>query len=89
MRKNTECFNNPQTGKIRNIPWNFSKFLVDENGNIIAYLNPRQSLYSRIDQIEVMVGLKKDGNVELLSNFVDTGPMTTTGKHNLVWRNKS
>lgn len=58
IRKNIECFNNPQTGKIRNIPWNFSKFLVDENGNIIAYLNPRQSLYTIIDQIEVMIGLK-------------------------------
>jgi len=29
LRKKTRCFMNPETGKIKNIPWNYSKFLVD------------------------------------------------------------
>ena len=49
LRKNTESFINPSTGKIRNIPWNFSKFIVNEEGKVIAYLNPRKSIYSLID----------------------------------------
>lgn len=58
LRKNTDCFINPQTGKIKNIPWNFAKFVADANGNIIFYSNPRQSLYRNIDEIEVFLGLK-------------------------------
>ena len=41
LRNNTECFKNLNTGKIKNIPWNFSKFIVDSEGNVIKYLNPR------------------------------------------------
>lgn len=37
LRKTTECFYNKQTKKIKNIPWNFSKFLVDSNGTVVAY----------------------------------------------------
>ena len=59
LRRNTECFNNKKTGKIRNIPWNFSKFIVDAKGQILMYINPRQSLYRNIDEFEVLLGLKE------------------------------
>ena len=49
IRKNVECFNNPKNNKIRSIPWNFCKFLVNRDGQFIGYLNPRQSLYTSID----------------------------------------
>jgi glutathione peroxidase len=58
LRKQTECFHNKQTGKIRNIPWNFTKFIVDSTGKVVMYQNPRESLYRRIDEIEVLLGLR-------------------------------
>lgn len=29
LRKNTESFVNTSSGKVKNIPWNFAKFLVN------------------------------------------------------------
>lgn len=58
LRKSTECFVNKQTGKIKNIPWNFTKFVIDENGKIVMYQNPRESLYRYVDEIEAVLGLR-------------------------------
>ena len=41
LRKNTECFHNRSTGKVKSLPWNFCKFLIDEDGKILYYLGPR------------------------------------------------
>jgi len=60
LRKQTECFYNGETGKIKNIPWNFSKFVIDSEGKIIMYGNPRDSFYRNIDEIEILLGLKGD-----------------------------
>ena len=62
LRKITPCFQNPETGKIRNIPWNFAKFIIDPEGEVVFYSNPRQSLYRNIDEIEVILGLKMDSD---------------------------
>lgn len=37
LRKTTDCFHNKQTGKIKNIPWNFAKFILDNNGDVVMY----------------------------------------------------
>ena len=58
LRKNTPCFHNTATGKIKNIPWNFTKFVVDETGKMVMYQNPRESLYRCIDEIEAVLGLR-------------------------------
>ena len=58
LRKKTSCFQNLETGKVRNIPWNFAKFIIDEKGEIVIYSNPRQSLYKSIDEIENILGIK-------------------------------
>ena len=60
MRKQTGCFYNNDTGKIKNIPWNFAKFVIDSDGNVVMYANPRESLYRNIDEIECVIGLKGD-----------------------------
>jgi glutathione peroxidase len=60
LRKQTECFYNSETGKIKNIPWNFSKFVIDSEGKVVMYGNPRESLYRYIDEIEAILGLKGD-----------------------------
>lgn len=60
LRKQTECFYNSETGKIKNIPWNFAKFVIDSEGKVVMYANPRESLYRNIDEIEAVLGLKGD-----------------------------
>ena len=60
LRKMTRCFYNTESGKIKNIPWNFAKFIIDSSGNVVIYSNPRQSLYLSIDEIEVILGLKQN-----------------------------
>ena len=58
LRKNTACFHNKENGKIKNIPWNFTKFIIDAQGTLIMYQNPRESLYNKIDEIECVLGLR-------------------------------
>ena len=43
--------------QIQNIPWNFSKFLIDENGQVSAYYTPKQNPDECISKIEEMLGL--------------------------------
>lgn len=62
LRKTTECFYNKQTKKIKNIPWNFCKFILDSDGKVLAYQNPRESLYNCVDEIEAILGLKGGDN---------------------------
>ena len=58
LRRSTECFHNKETGKVKNIPWNFSKFVIDPQGKVVMYQNPRESLYRNIDEIEAVLGLR-------------------------------
>jgi hypothetical protein len=69
LRKKTNCFTNPKTGKIKNIPWNFAKFIIDANGEVVIYSNPRQSLYKSIDEIESLLGLKTGSEVDFKSGL--------------------
>jgi hypothetical protein len=69
LRKKTKCFTNPTTGKIKNIPWNFAKFILDANGEVVIYSNPRQSLYKSIDEIEAILGLKNASEVDFQSGL--------------------
>ena len=39
LKENSEL--NEGGGQLRNIPWNFAKFLVDSKGNVIAYYDPQ------------------------------------------------
>jgi glutathione peroxidase len=38
LKYNTKDFN--QNGALKNIPWNFTKFLVDSNGKVVNYYAP-------------------------------------------------
>ena len=58
LRKNTPAFKNNVSGKIKNLPWNFCKFLIDSEGKVLIYLNPRKSLYSQLDEIESLLVLR-------------------------------
>lgn len=58
LRRNSPEFYNEKTGKIKNIPWNWAKFILDEKGTIITYQHPRESLYHKIDLIEEVCGVR-------------------------------
>ena len=40
---------------VQNIPWNFAKFLVDSNGKVIKYYNPKIEPNSMEDDIKKML----------------------------------
>jgi len=37
---------------LKNIPWNFSKFLVDKNGKVVAYYGPKVQPNDIVKEIE-------------------------------------
>ena len=37
------ALHNPKTGLTQQCPWNFTKFLVDRNGKVVGYYNPKQN----------------------------------------------
>ena len=46
---------NPATQTATTIPWNFAKFLVDEQGHVVAYHHPRTNPLSMRDEIMKML----------------------------------
>ena len=42
-------------GKVKEVPWSFTKFLVNREGQVEYYFDPRYSLYKMTDEIEKML----------------------------------
>ena len=42
LRCNSELYDR-SSGKAKQIPWNFGKFLLDEEGKVVKYFNPTVS----------------------------------------------
>lgn len=40
-----------------NIPWNFSKFLVNKDGDVVAYYGPQRSPDSMKDDIDKLIAM--------------------------------
>jgi glutathione peroxidase len=40
LRRNSELFD-AKKGEAKEIPWNFAKFLVDSEGKVVSYHDPR------------------------------------------------
>ena len=47
----------PATETMKNIPWNFAKFLIDENGQVVEYYNPKQNPEVCVPKIEELLEL--------------------------------
>ena len=45
----------PKTGTVQNIPWNFAKFLIDSDGQVVEYYNPKQNPEVCVPKIEEML----------------------------------
>jgi glutathione peroxidase len=41
--------------EVREIPWNFAKFLVDSQGRVVSYHNPRVEPLNMAKEIETML----------------------------------
>ena len=56
LRHNSEALYDAENNVIGEVPWNFSKFLVDgSTGLVVSYYNPRVSPLSLRSEIEAMV----------------------------------
>lgn len=42
LKRNSPLFN-PKDNSVKDISWNFGKFLVDGNGNVVDYFPPNKS----------------------------------------------
>ena len=51
LRKHSPLWDE-ETQTMRKIPWNFTKFLVDHNGQVVAYFPPRQLPNECVPRIE-------------------------------------
>jgi len=52
LRSNSELYD-AKTKEAREIPWNFAKFIVDRNGKVVSYHNPKVDpidLYKAIEE---------------------------------------
>lgn len=41
LRVNSPALVRTDKNDVREIPWNFAKFLVNKNGKVVSYINPR------------------------------------------------
>ena len=52
LRINTPALWDAEKNTVKEIPWNFSKFLVDGKGQVVSYHNSRIEPVNMIKQIE-------------------------------------
>lgn len=54
LRRNSELWDE-KTQTMQNIPWNFGKFLVDEEGHVQAYYGPKVNPLQMMDKVDEML----------------------------------
>ena len=54
LRVNSDLYDSEKR-RAREIPWNFAKFLVDKDGKILKYFNPRIDPVATIKDIEYYI----------------------------------
>ena len=50
LRRNSELYHE-RNGTAKEIPWNFTKFLVNKDGHVLKYIDPRE----KIDKIRPLI----------------------------------
>ena len=56
LRINSELHDTKKK-EVKEIPWNFAKFLVDQNGKVRSYHNPRVEPVNMEAEIQQILGL--------------------------------
>ena len=54
LRYNSEL-HDAKTGKSKEIPWNFAKFVVDKEGHVVKYFAPTQKVSETEDLVRSML----------------------------------
>ena len=54
LRYNSELFD-AKKKEVKEIPWNFAKFLLDSEGNVKSYYNPRVEPLTIVPDIEKLL----------------------------------
>ena len=54
LRQNSELYDSAKK-EAKEIPWNFAKFIVDRNGKVISYHNPKVDPESLVKNIEELL----------------------------------
>ena len=54
LRRNSPLYDE-QKDEVKNIPWNFAKFLVNSEGQVVDYYNPKQNPEVCVPKIEEML----------------------------------
>ncbi|CDW89686.1 glutathione peroxidase family protein [Stylonychia lemnae] len=54
LRYNSEL-NDKEKKEVKEIPWNFAKFLVNEDGEVVAYFGPRVEPITMVKDIEALL----------------------------------
>ena len=54
LRSNSELYDTSKK-EVKEIPWNFAKFLVDRDGKVVSYHDPKQDWNSLISRIEALL----------------------------------
>jgi len=47
--------NDKEKKEVKEIPWNFAKFLVNEDGQVVSYHNPRVEPINMVKDIEALL----------------------------------
>ena len=67
LRYNTEALYDAENDVVQEVPWNFSKFIVDGNsGHVISYYNPRVSPLSLRIEIEKIINKNTEEHGEFV-----------------------
>jgi glutathione peroxidase len=56
LRSHSELFDK-KSKEVKEIPWNFAKFLIDSNGHVVSYNNPRVDPITLVEPIQKMLAL--------------------------------
>lgn len=54
LRCNSELHDQKKK-EVKEIPWNFAKFLVNSKGEVVSYHNPRAEVLGMVKEIEEML----------------------------------
>ena len=54
LRRNSELYDDKKK-QSKEIPWNFAKFLVDGQGKVISYHNPKIDAIAMVKDIEALL----------------------------------
>ena len=54
IRINSEL-HNKEKKEVKEIPWNFAKFLINSQGHVVSYHNPRIEPIAMVSEIEALL----------------------------------